>query len=94
MKINLYSVILLSFLGTLNTSSTNNTSNTGTAVKTPPLTAKNAVKDQKIFSSAKPIDPVWLAQTKIETANIVNAKLLVYYIYNISLLISVIQCLN
>lgn len=37
------------------------------------------MKDQKLFSSAKPIDPVWLAQTKMETANIVNAnKLLVY----------------
>lgn len=68
----------LLFLGTLNISSTNNVSNTGTSVKTPPLTAKNVVKDQKIFSSAKPIDPAWLAQTKMETANIVNAnKLLV-----------------
>lgn len=60
--------------GTLNISSTNNVSNTGTSVKTPPLTAKNVVKDQKIFSSAKPIDPAWLAQTKMETANIVNAN--------------------
>lgn len=66
----------------MNISSTNNVSNTGTSIKTPPLTAKNAVKDQKIFSSAKPIDPAWLAQTKMETANIVNAnKLLVSLAY-------------
>lgn len=70
------------FVGTLSVSATNNVSNTGTSVKTPPLTAKNAVKDQKLFSSAKPIDPVWLAQTKMETANIVNAnKLLVSFIF-------------
>lgn len=68
---------LLLCLGTLNISATNNVSNTATSVKTPPLTAKNAVKDQKLFSSAKPIDPAWLAQTKIETAN----KLLVNFLF-------------
>lgn len=69
---------LLLLSGTLNVSTTNNASNTGSSVKTPPLTVKNTVKDQKLFSSAKPIDPAWLAQTKMETANIVNAnKLLV-----------------
>lgn len=70
----------LKIIGTLNVPSTNNASNTASAVKTPPLSAKNAVKDQKLFSSAKPIDPAWLAQTKMETANIVNAnKLLVSF---------------
>lgn len=82
MKFIISDIEYLLFLGTLNISSTNNVSNTGTSVKTSPLTAKNAVKDQKIFSSAKPIDPAWLAQTKMETANIVNAnKLLVSLAY-------------
>jgi RNA-binding protein 16 len=36
------------------------------------------VKDPKLFQSGKTIDPAWLAQTKMEAANIVNAnKLLV-----------------
>lgn len=82
MKFIISDIEYLLFLGTLNISSTNNVSNTSTSVKTSPLTAKNAVKDQKIFSSAKPIDPAWLAQTKMETANIVNAnKLLVSLAY-------------
>ena len=41
-------------------------------------TIKSTPKDQKMFSSGKTIDPAWLAQTKMETANMVNAhKLLV-----------------
>jgi len=63
-------------LGTLNTSSGNNLSNVSAVTKTPPSAIKNAVKDPKIFPSGKTIDPVWLAQTKMEAA--VNAnKLLV-----------------
>lgn len=65
-------------LGTLNTSSGNNISNVSTVTKTPPSAIKNVVKDSKLFSTGKTIDPVWLAQTKVEAANIVNAnKLLV-----------------
>lgn len=43
-------------------------------------TMKNASKDPKMFANAKTIDPAWLAQTKMETANMVNAhKLLVSF---------------
>lgn len=67
-------------LGTLNTSSGNNISNVSAVTKTPPSTIKNTVKDSKLFSTGKTIDPVWLAQTKVEAANLVNAnKLLVKY---------------
>lgn len=66
------------FAGVVNASSGNNVSNISAASKTSPSTAKNTPKDQKLFTNAKPIDPAWLAQTKMETANIVNAnKLLV-----------------
>lgn len=42
---------------------------------------KSASKDPKMFSSTKTIDPAWLAQTKMETANMVNAhKLLVSFL--------------
>lgn len=72
--------MFLIFLGTLNTSS-GNMSNSGAITKTPPSAIKNAVKDQKLFPSGKTIDPAWLAQTKMEAANIVNAnKLLVMYL--------------
>lgn len=65
-------------LGTLNTSAGNNMSNMSTVSKTPPSAVKNAVKDPKLFPPGKTIDPAWLAQTKVETANLVNAnKLLV-----------------
>ncbi|XP_072743913.1 uncharacterized protein Isha [Anoplolepis gracilipes] len=60
--------------GTLNTSSGNNISNISAVTKTPPSAIKNAVKDSKLFSTGKTIDPVWLAQTKVEAANIVNAN--------------------
>ncbi|KAL6447499.1 hypothetical protein ACFW04_000014 [Cataglyphis niger] len=60
--------------GTLNTSSGNNISNVSTVTKTPPSAIKNVVKDSKLFSTGKTIDPVWLAQTKVEAANIVNAN--------------------
>ncbi|XP_011263700.1 protein SCAF8 [Camponotus floridanus] len=60
--------------GTLNTSSGNNISNVSAVTKTPPSTIKNTVKDSKLFSTGKTIDPVWLAQTKVEAANIVNAN--------------------
>lgn len=64
--------------GFLNTSAGNNVNNLNVVSKSSPSTAKNTPKDQKIFSAAKPIDPAWLAQTKMETANMVNAnKLLV-----------------
>lgn len=63
--------------GTLNASSSNNLSNINSITKTPPG-VKSTPKDQKQFSSSKQIDPAWLAQTKLETANMVNAnKLLV-----------------
>ncbi|XP_025989646.1 SR-related and CTD-associated factor 4 isoform X2 [Solenopsis invicta] len=58
--------------GTLNTSSGNNLSNVSAVTKTPPSAIKNAVKDSKLFPSGKTIDPVWLAQTKMEAA--VNAN--------------------
>jgi hypothetical protein len=77
---------LILFLGVLNTSTGNNISNLSTVSKTSPSTTKNTQKDQKLFTTAKPIDPAWLAQTKMETANIVNAnKLLVRDPYKISL---------
>jgi len=62
----------------LNASSGNNLSNVNAVTKTPPSAIKNAVKDPKLFPSGKTIDPAWLAQTKMEAANIVHAnKLLV-----------------
>lgn len=72
-------------LGTLNTSAGNNISNISAVSKTPPSAIKNAVKDPKLFPPGKMIDPAWLAQTKAETANLVNAnKLLVilFYVYH------------
>lgn len=72
-------------LGTLNTSSGNNISNVSAVTKTPPSAIKNTVKDSKLFSTGKTIDPVWLAQTK-EAANIVNAnKLLVISMFMFTL---------
>lgn len=50
----------------------NNLSNLGSITKTPPG-GKNPPKDQKMFNT-KTIDPAWLAQTKLETANMVNAN--------------------
>lgn len=67
---------ILILIGTLNASSGSNLSNVSAVTKTPPSTIKNAAKDPKLFPSGKTIDPVWLAQTKMEAA--VNAnKLLV-----------------
>lgn len=73
----------LVLLGTLNTSAGNNISNVSAVSKTPPSAIKIAVKDPKLFQPGKMmlekmIDPVWLAQSKLEAANIANAnKLLV-----------------
>jgi len=65
-------------------SSGNNLSNVNAVTKTPPSAIKNAVKDPKLFPPGKTIDPAWLAQTKMEAANIVNANkflvILLFYI--------------
>ncbi|XP_014233999.1 splicing factor, arginine/serine-rich 15 [Trichogramma pretiosum] len=58
--------------------SNGNNLSTSTPLKSLPSTAKNTPKDQKLFTTAKPIDPAWLAQTKMETANIVNANKLMH----------------
>lgn len=65
--------------GTLNTSSGNNLSNVSAVTKTPPSAIKNAVKDPKLFPSGKTIDPVWLAQTKMEAAVNANKLLVIPY---------------
>lgn len=67
-------------LGTLNASSGNNLSNVSAVTKTPPSAIKNAVKDPKLFPSGKTIDPVWLAQTKMEAAVNANKLLVISHI--------------
>lgn len=57
--------------GALNTSS-NNLSGLSSISKSSPG-VKGTPKDQKMFSG-KTIDPAWLAQTKLEAANMVNAN--------------------
>ena len=54
---------------------------TSTPSKTSPSPAKSTPKDQKVFTTSKPIDPLWLAQTKMETANLVNANKLLVKIF-------------
>jgi len=46
------------------------------------------VKDPKLFQSGKTIDPAWLAQTKMEAANIVNANKLLVNIHAIIYIIN------
>lgn len=61
----------------MNASSGNNLMLNQVSKPSPPM-SKNILKEQKFFSSGKSIDPAWLAQTKMETANMANAnKLLV-----------------
>ncbi|XP_046471550.1 SR-related and CTD-associated factor 4 isoform X1 [Neodiprion pinetum] len=60
--------------GTLNVTNASNLSSISAVTKTPPSAVKNTPKDQKMFPSSKSIDPAWLAQTKMETANIANAS--------------------
>lgn len=62
----------------MNTTNVGNLGSINPVTKTPPTSvSKGTPKDQKLFtssSSSKSIDPVWLAQTKMETANIANAN--------------------
>ena len=66
----------------LKLSTGNNLSNLSSITKTPPGN-KGTPKEQKQFSSSKQIDPAWLAQTKLETANMVNANKILVRIHRV-----------